>query len=179
MLSFLTKKKIDHNRLANVFVNSILDVVENGYPEVKAYIESDPLFSTTPNLEDKPMNHFLMIVLVGNMNNLPQYFSPEDCCELEPLIKEKLAKVFDCPVESIEQKVDTYQKFMSRVNHPSKNTLYAMSKAVFHKYELNNFQEDYFKTLKVPNPIFLKRLDEIMANFIWDWDAFFKKYKLN
>jgi hypothetical protein len=33
--------------------------------------------------------------------------------------------------------------------------------------------------MQAPNPLFLKRLDEVMANFIWDWDVFFKKYKLS
>lgn len=179
MLSFLTKKKIDHNRLANVFVNSLLDVVDEGFPEVKACIEDDPLFSETPQMNNQPINHFLMIVVVGNMKFLSNHFSPEDCNALEPLIKEKLANVFDCPTEVIEKKIDMYESYMSRVNHPSKNTLYAMSKAVFHKYELNNYQESYFKSLQVPNPIFLKKLDDIMSNFIWDWEAFFKKYKVS
>jgi hypothetical protein len=54
-----------------------------------------------------------------------------------------------------------------------------MSKAIFHKYKLNDFQDEYFKRMQAPNPLFLKRMDEVMSNFIWNWDAFFKKYKLS
>jgi hypothetical protein len=54
-----------------------------------------------------------------------------------------------------------------------------MSKAMFEKYKLNDFQDDYFRRMQAPNPLFLKRMDEVMANFIWNWDAFFKKYKMN
>ena len=78
-----------------------------------------------------------------------------------------------------EKLVRDYQSFITRVNHPSKNMVFGMSKAMFHKYGLNEFQDDYFKRMQAPNPLFLKRLDEVMANFIWDWDVFFKKYKLS
>jgi len=53
-----------------------------------------------------------------------------------------------------------------------------MSKAIFYKYKLNEFQDEYFKRMQAPNPLFLKRMDEIMVNFIWNWDAFSKKFKL-
>jgi hypothetical protein len=53
-----------------------------------------------------------------------------------------------------------------------------MSKALFYKYNLNEFQTDYYKKIQAPNPLFLKRMDDIMQNFIWDWTAFLKKYKL-
>jgi hypothetical protein len=67
---------------------------------------------------------------------------------------------------------------MNRVNAPSKNTLYAMSKAVFYKYNLMDFQDEYFRGMKTHNPIFCKNLDEIMRNFLWDWEAFNEKYKV-
>ena len=47
------------------------------------------------------------------------------------------------------------------------------------KYKLNEFQDEYFRRMQAPNPLFLKRMDEVMVNFIWNWDAFFKKYKMN
>ena len=53
-----------------------------------------------------------------------------------------------------------------------------MSKAIFFKYELNDYQQDYFRKMKTPNPIFLKRLDEIVANFIWNWNDLKDKYKI-
>ncbi len=74
--------------------------------------------------------------------------------------------------------IEARQSFISRVNHPSKKTLYGMSKAVFHKYDLNPYQQNYFKSLNTPNPIFLKRLDEVMKNFVWGWDEVLEKYKI-
>ena len=57
--------------------------------------------------------------------------------------------------------------------------IYAMSKGIFDKYALYDYQDEYFKRMQVPNPLFLKRMDEIVENFIWDWSAFLKKYRLD
>ena len=53
-----------------------------------------------------------------------------------------------------------------------------MSKGVFHKYELYEFQEEFFRNMRTPHPTFLKRLDEIMVNFIFDWESYLDKYKV-
>jgi len=75
--------------------------------------------------------------------------------------------------------VKDYRSLLSRLNHPSKNTIYGMSKVIFDKYTLYNFQDEYFKRMQAPNPLFLKRMDEVVENFVWDWDGFFKKYRLD
>ena len=59
------------------------------------------------------------------------------------------------------------------------NQLLQWRKIIFDKYMLYNFQDEYFKRMQAPNPLFLKRLDEIVENFVWDWDVFFKKYRLD
>jgi hypothetical protein len=97
---------------------------------------------------------------------------------VESLIIQKFATIFGMSETEFSSLVKDYKSFIARVNHPSKNVLYGMSKAIFHKYTLNDFQEDYFKRMQAPNPLFLKRVDEIMQNFIWNWEAVFKKYKL-
>jgi len=90
----------------------------------------------------------------------------------------KVAPLFGVSDTDFDGLVKDYISFISRVNKPSKNVLYGMSKSLFYKYNLNEFQTDYYKKIQAPNPLFLKRMDDIMQNFIWDWTAFFKKYKL-
>ena len=55
---------------------------------------------------------------------------------------------------------------------------YAMSKGVFFKYELNKFQSDYFRNMNTPNPIFLKRLDEVIGQFIFNWTEIQDTYRI-
>ncbi len=178
MFSFLVKKKLTDNQLANIFVNAILDSVEKGWPLVAEFIEDSPEFYTTPKLEKEDYGKFLMIVITANFNKIPDYFEDGHDRELVKLCVEKFANVFDMEIEKFACKTKEYKGFLSKVNKPSKNVIYAMSKAVFFKYELNEYQEHYFKKLKTPNPIFLKNLDELMENFLWDWEAFQEKYKL-
>jgi hypothetical protein len=89
-----------------------------------------------------------------------------------------LAPVYDFSPEEMKKALTEYMNFMTRINHPSKNTIYAMSKAVFHKYDLAPFQDEYFRKMQCPNPLFLKRMDEVMEKFLLNWDAFFKRYKM-
>jgi len=55
---------------------------------------------------------------------------------------------------------------------------YAMSKGVFFKYGLNDYQTEYFKNMNTPNPIFLKRLDEIIGQFIFNWPDIQENYRI-
>ncbi len=178
MLSTIFKKKVSDEQLANVFVNGVLDVIDKGFEEVKFIMEEDPAFLEKPKLGNATDGHFAMIVIVGNINALGNSFSSKKLLSLEPLIFEKLATAFEMTKNELETHVKDYSSFMRRVNHPSKVTLYSMSKAMFYKYKLNDFQDDYFRSMDSPNPLFLKRMDEIMKNFLWNWEAFFKRYKI-
>lgn len=179
MLGGLIKKKLDTDKMANVFVNSLLEATDNGFDDVRAMINEDAAFVQSPNVSAKAADKFLLIVVVGNLRFLEDHFEAGEAREIHQLIIEKLASIYDMDFADFEQVIKDYDAFVSRVNHPSKNTLYGMSKAVFHKFDLNCYQEPYFKNMKTPNPLFLKRMDEIMMNFLWDWEAFFNRYKVN
>lgn len=178
MLGTLIKRRLSDNQVANIFVNALFEVVEKGFQEVALLINEDSAFVKSPEIRDDQDGEFAMIVIVGNLSFLESTFEPEQAHNVEKLIFEKLAKVYGMSIESFTQIIREYQSFISRKNHPSKNMIYGMSKAIYHKYGLNEFQDEYFRRMQAPNPLFLKRMDEVVANFIWDWDAFFKKYKM-
>lgn len=178
MLSIFGKKKLSDNQVANIFVNTMLETVEQGWPEVSAFISDSAEFVKSPDLDEDDYGRFLMIVIAANFCYIPKHFNSGHDSNIIKLSVAKFAEVFDLEVSDFARKVKEYKQFLSRVNMPSKNTLYAMSKAVFFKYNLNQYQESYFQSLRTPNPIFLKNLDEVMRNFIWDWNAFQEKYKV-
>ncbi|MFY7991091.1 MAG: hypothetical protein ACOVO3_10165 [Fluviicola sp.] len=179
MFGSILKKKLSDNQLANVFLNGIFEVVDNGFGEIADLINDDPAFVVSPNLEKTANGQFTMIVIAANISSLENTFEADQAVRIEQLIFEKVGQMMGSNKEEAEETVRSYQKFMQRINHPSKNMIYAMSKAVFHKYELNDFQDEYFKRLQAPNPLFLKRMDQVVVNFLWDWDAFFKKYRID
>lgn len=179
MFGSILKKKLSDNQLANVFLNGIFEVVDNGFGEIADLINDDPAFVVSPNLEKSANGQFAMIVIAANVSSLENTFEADQAVRIENKIFEKIAQMMETSREEAEETVRSYQKFMLRINHPSKNMIYAMSKAVFHKYNLNDFQDEYFKRMQAPNPLFLKRMDQVVVNFLWDWDAFFKKYRID
>ena len=178
MLSIFTKKKLSEEKLQGLFVSGILQLVDRGFPDVAELINTDPEFEVNPNLQPNDADRFLMIVVAGNLATIPKHFNDYQDVRIIDGIVRQMANVLNIEHESLKTVVAKYQSFINRVNMPSKNILYGMSKAVFHKYELNQYQIEYFKNMKSPNPLFIKRLDDIMLNFLWDWAEIRSKYKI-
>ncbi|MBD3638877.1 MAG: hypothetical protein HUJ25_16105 [Crocinitomicaceae bacterium] len=160
-------------------MNSILQITEHGFEDIKEMIREDSAFKKNPNVTEQHADNFLLIITVGNLEFLDDHFEVDEAAEIRKLIIEKFANIYGVTYREFEDWLSQTRSFISSVNHPSKNMLYGMSKAIFHKFGLNDYQEDYFRTLKTPNPLFLKRMDDIMSNFLWDWDQFFKKHKFH
>lgn len=178
MLNTLLRKRLSEEQMANVFINGLLEVIDSSFPVLTEMINDDTAFVTSPNIAESNYGSFAMIVFAANLNLLESTFDPEHASEIEKLILLKLSKMNDEPVTEFKVRMKEYQAFIKKINHPSKNLVYGMSKAIFAKYDLHQFQDEYFKRLSAPNPLFLKRMDEVTKLFIWDWDAFFKKFKL-
>ena len=179
MLSTILKQKLSDDQVANIFINAIFDTVDNGFKEVAQMINEDVAFVSSPNIAEHENGEFGLIVIVGNLSFLESTFDADQANRVEKIIFEKLSAMYGLSAADFTKLIRDYQSFINRVNHPSKNMIYGMSKALFFKYKLNDFQDEYFKRMQAPNPLFLKRMDEVMSNFIWNWDAFFKKYRLN
>ena len=178
MLAIFGKKKLTDEKVANIIVNTTIETVEKGWPEVAGFFNDSPELVSNPNVSEHDLGKFLMIVIAGNFDFIPNHFPNGHDREIIRRCIEKFAQVFDIPKEEFASKLKEYRTFMGRINRPSKNTIYAMSKAVFFKYKLNDFQEEFFKNAKTPNPIFTKNLDEIMKMFLWDFEAFNEKFKV-
>lgn len=176
--SSLVKKKISEQRLAQLFVSSLTKTVELGFADVALLLNDDPDFVSSPNISSTNDNEFLIITLVGNVKLMTDRVDPDMEIKVKRAVIDECAKLFETDYDHFGTIYKEYNDLMMRLNHPSKNILYAMSRTVFLKYKLNQFQADYFKSLNTPNPLILKRMNEIMANFIWDWDSFLEKYKI-
>ena len=178
MLKALLKKRLTEDKLANVFVNSIIALVDDAFPDVAAIINEDPIFEIEPQISPEDSDKFLLIVIAGNLQYIPNYFEAYQDMRITDAIYRKLSNALSLELGVLKKIIGQYQSFCSKINHPSKNTLYAMSKGVFYKYNLCEHQEEFFKNMRTPNPIFLKRLDEIMVNFLFDWESYQDKYRI-
>lgn len=172
------KKKLTSEQLSNIFVNGVIDAVDKSFPTVADFINEAPDFVASPNISSEDSDKFLMIVLAANMSQLQKRFSAEEEYIVKKKIIDKFSLVYDITPAEFSIHLEKFTHLLYRVKERSNNVLYAMSKAVFFKYNLASFQDEYFKEMKTPNPVFLRRLDQVMKNFLWNWDAYFDKYKI-
>ena len=172
------KKKLTNEQLSNIFVNALIETVDNSFADVTEFINDSPEFTSSPQISYEDSDKFLMIVLAANMSQMQKSFSAEEDYVMRKKIIDKFAAVYDVSPAEFTKYLDKYTHLLYRVKDRSSNVLYAMSKSVFFKYNLSPFQEEYFSAKKTPNPVFLRRLDQVMKNYIWSWDSYFEKYRL-
>ena len=177
-LGTLFKKKVSEEKVAELFTNIVINSVDEGFADVAALINNDQQFVRPANISADNSDAFLMIVITGNILKLPKYFDQGQEDRIEDLVMDKLATIYEVDRPTMDVAVHDMKAFFSKINYPSKKTLYAMSKAVYYKYHLNGFQKPFFKDQNIPDPIFLKHVDAILENFLIDWDKFTGKFKI-
>lgn len=178
MFSFSTRKKLSEAKLAAMYVRAILDVVDTGFPEVAGLINDDPRFEAPPHIKPSNSDHFLFIIIASNLRYIPEKFpSPQDK-RISNLIIEQFASALEMEAGDFMIQVHEYMDFIKKVNEPSINHMHGIVKAMFVKYDLNAHQEEHFRNLNTPSPVFLLRMSDVLANFLWSWDSFFTTYRL-
>lgn len=177
-LGTLFKKKVSEEKVAELFTNIIINSVDQGFPEVADLINNDTQFERPANIDPNNSDAFLMIVITGNILKLPKYFDDGQEDRIEELVMDKLAAIYEVDRPTMDVAIHDMRSFFSKINYPSKKTLYAMSRAVFYKYNLNDNQSAFFRDQRVPDPIFLKHMDAIMKEFLVDWNKFTDKFKI-
>lgn len=176
--TFFGRKKISEERLANAVVNAVFALTEEGYPMIVEELQEAPEFVARPVFGPGDDELFALIVLSGNLLDAPKHLPAGNDRRFVQHALSKFAAAMGLSASELELEVVALQREMERLNHPSKNTVYAMSKAVFHKYDLFQFQDPYFRQMKAPNPIVLKRLNQLMAFCLWDWAEVLEGWKV-
>ncbi len=172
------KKRISEDKFANVFVNAVLRLTEQGYPTVVAELEEASEFVTRPVFGPGDDELFALILFAGNLMEAPKHMPSGQDQRLAQHAYSKFAPLMDTSAAELETETIALQHFMSRINHPSKNTVYAMSKAIFQKYDLFRHQDAYFREQKAPNPIVLGRINKLMQYCLWDWAELLEDWKV-
>lgn len=177
-LNWIAKRKLTEEQAANAFVQTTFETVEEGWPEVAAFLNELEGFESSPNLNPGDYGRFLMIIVAGNLQFIPDHFDAGLDRMLIERILAKFNRAFDLPRNEFGKKIQSYRGFMKQINHPSKSVLRSMTRAVFYKYHLNQHQADYFRDMNQPSPVLERELQEVMRHFLWDWDAFLGTYRV-
>jgi hypothetical protein len=177
-LNWLSKSKMSDDQVATLFVNTMLESVEKSWPEVVTFLNDHPCFDRSPKLDPTDFGRFLMIVVAANMQLVPKHFDSGIDRRIIERICFRFSQILDLKPEFFIKKVKQYRAFMKQMNQPSKNSVRAMSRAVFYKYQLAQYQESYFRDMNVPNPKVQRELKDLMSHFIWDWEEFSDSYRV-
>jgi hypothetical protein len=177
--ALFVKKKISQKQLAYNFVHHTLNCIDQTYKDFLDIIYNDPELENYPELDYDNPDELMLIIISGNIKFFERILSAHEENSLVDSIIEEMANIFNLSFSDMKEKINKYTSFISRVNHPSKNILYGMSKAIFFKFKLGQYQDDYFAQLNTPNPIFLKKIDTLIENYIWEWKAIFEKTKFS
>ncbi len=178
MLGIFGRKKLGEDQLSQIFNNAMWKMSAKGFSEVAAILNEDPEFTISPELDPNDHTRFFFIIVSGNLKYLPHRLDGTHSRFVIMKIYELLGGLFDTSAGSIEKHIKKLHGEMSRLNHPSKNTLYAMSKLFFKEYDLYQYQEEYYRSILAPNPVILKRLDAIMQSYLWDWEVISEEYRI-
>ncbi len=173
------KKKLKEEKIAQVFVDTINTTAIEGFPTIADFINHESEFTESPQISPKQVEWFLYIVFSANLYNLKKFFPSEQLNRMRLLIiDEFIASLEGRHEDQTLENINNYEAFIGQLKAPTDELEKVISKAIFYKYGLNNFQIDHFKNLNAPNPVVIKTLSEVSSNFIWNWEDVLQKYKL-
>ena len=182
MIKFLgllsKKKKISSLKTANLLVTTLDEVIVNGFVEIQDFINNNNNLERNPNLSNKDIRWFRLIVFVGNLKMIPAFFEQEHAEDLHNYLLDIMADKMEGENEiAIEQLAD-YCTYLDELLRKSDNCIEAMAAAVFDKYNINDFQVNLFRRKNEPNPVLFQELKNLMSHFIWNWEDYLNKHKI-
>ena len=83
-----------------------------------------------------------------------------------------------CFAEQQEDGPPQYESYFGDLLNEFDSEIDAMAFAIFEKYNINDFQGTLFKRKNKPNPIFISEMKNLLKHFIWNWEEYLQKNKL-
>ena len=182
MIKFLgilsKKKKITASKIAHLLVETLDEVIVNGFVEIQDFLNNNNNLERNPNLTNKEIKWFRLIVFVGNLKMIPDFFEQKHAEDLHNHLLDIMADKMEGENEiSIEQLGD-YCTYLDELLRKSDNCIEAMATAIFDKYNINDFQVNLFRRKNEPNPVLFQELKNLMSHFIWNWEDYLSKHKI-
>ena len=173
------KKKVDSKLTASIYVAALNNVVNDGFVEIKDFINNNNNLEDNPNLTNEDIKWFRNIVFLGNMQSLQLHFEEKEATKIREFMLDEMYKDLEHNEQhlAIEGFLD-YENYFSELMRENEFPVNAMAYGIFEKYNINDFQGDLFKRKNKPNPIFYNELKNLLKHFIWNWEDYLEKNKL-
>ena len=95
MLSFfrLSRKKKEKLEITiSKYVMSINDVIDSGFIEIKEFINENNNLDISPEIKDDDIRWFRIIIILGNISELKNYFEESQVSKMKDMIIEDTSK---------------------------------------------------------------------------------------
>jgi hypothetical protein len=173
------KKKVDSKLTASIYVAALNNVINEGFVEIKDFINDNNNLEDNPNLTNEDIQWFRNIIFLGNMQSLQLHFEEKEAAKIREFMLDEMYKDLEQNEQhlAIEHFLD-YENYFSELMQKNEFSVNAMAYAIFEKYNINDFQGDLFKRKNKPNPIFYNELKSLLKHFIWNWEDYLEKNKL-
>jgi len=173
------KNKVDAHETASIIVVTLNNVIEEGFVEIKDFINNNHNLETKPNLLDEDIHWFQNIIFLGNIQNINFFFEEDEVRKLREYILDCMYKDLSENDQhlAIEKFLD-YENYFIDLMKENNSPIHAMAIGIFEKYNINRYQGDLFKRKNKPNPIFYNELKNLLRHFIWNWEEYLEKNKL-
>lgn len=173
------KKKVNPKLTASIYVGALNNVVNEGFVEIKDFINNNNNLEDNPNLTNDDIKWFRNIIFLGNMQNLQLHFEEKEAAKIREFVLDEMYKELEKNEQhlAIERYLD-YENYFSDLMRENEFPVGAMAYGIFEKYNINDFQGDLFKRKNKPNPIFFNELKNLLKHFIWNWEDYLEKNKL-
>lgn len=174
------KKKIALSKVAPIYVSELDNVIDQGFVEIKDFINNNNNLEDSPNLSHEDIVWFRNIIFLGNIYDLTMYFEDVEASRIRDLVLDEIYMGLEDNEKNlaIERFLD-YENYFSDLIRDNGTSINAMAYAIFEKYNINNFQGDLFKRKNKPNPIFFNELKNLLKHFMWNWEDYLQKNKVN
>ena len=179
MLSTLIgRKKITEAALARALTSGSIQAAEASFKEVLGHIKTCPHFEQEPVISDTHDGPFVLAIMTLNIAQISNHLDSGPDKRMAQEILHEFADATGSDVRTIGLMVKDCKDQMKKLNRPSKNLYYGLAKYIFHSYKLNQYQQDYFRDMSAPNPLFLKELNSILEPLVWDWEMILGEFKI-
>lgn len=181
MLKFLgisKRKKIAKEVVITLYIDTLNEVIENGFIEIKNFINENNNLELKPSIKEVDIKWFREITVLANLHNLNSYFMEEEVMKLRECILDRKLMIIDENIDLAMEKFLSYEDYFSVLITQHGDLLKAMAFGIFEKYNINEFQGNLFKRKNEPNPILLHELKNLLRHFIWNWEDYLKEYRI-
>lgn len=174
--SFSKKQKISADTTAQLFVNTLIEVVENGFEVLQDFVNTSDILPTNPKLNATDIKWFRWIVFAGNIKMLYQTFEEDEAEKLHNMLIDKMIITTNLPNDTTLQQINDYVYYISNLVKKSEDIVEAMARAIIEKYDMfpnnTNTQNNHHQA------IFLQELQGIMSHFLWNWEDYLAKHRI-